>query len=226
MHQPHNTFHTKFSHIDQGVIIMLHLHIHPENPQARLITQAVERIRSGDVVVYPTDAAYAIGCQIGNKSAMERIAQIRNLGAKHQYAIMCCDLSDIATYAKVDNAMYRLLKANTPAVTTFILPATSEVPKRLMHPKKKTIGLRIPSNPVAQALLKELGEPLLTSTLILPDQKDPLDDPYDIENQLAKRIDVFIDSGFGTLSTTSIVDLSGENPVVVRRGVGDVSAFE
>ena len=205
---------------------MLHLHIHPENPQARLITQAVERIRSGDVVVYPTDAAYAIGCQIGNKSAMERIAQIRNLGAKHQYAIMCCDLSDIATYAKVDNAMYRLLKANTPAVTTFILPATSEVPKRLMHPKKKTIGLRIPSNPVAQALLKELGEPLLTSTLILPDHIDPLDDPYDIENQLAKRIDVFIDSGFGTLSTTSIVDLSGENPVVVRRGVGDVSAFE
>lgn len=205
---------------------MLHLHIHPENPQARLITQAVERIRAGDVVVYPTDAAYAIGCQIGNKNAMERIAQIRGLGPKHQYAIMCCDLSDIATYAKVDNAMYRLLKNNTPAVTTFILPATSEVPKRLMHPKKKTIGLRIPGNPVAQALLQELGEPLLTSTLILPDQKDPLDDPYDIENQLGKRIDVFIDSGFGTLSTTSIVDLSGENPVIVRRGVGDVSAFE
>ncbi|ENU35700.1 L-threonylcarbamoyladenylate synthase [Acinetobacter parvus] len=205
---------------------MLHLHIHPENPQARLITQAVERIRAGDVVVYPTDAAYAIGCQIGNKSAMERIAQIRGLGPKHQYAIMCCDLSDIATYAKVDNAMYRLLKANTPAITTFILPATSEVPKRLMHPKKKTIGLRIPGNPVAQALLQELGEPLLTSTLILPDQKDPLDDPYDIENQLGKRIDVFIDSGFGTLSTTSIVDLSGENPEIIRRGVGDVSAFE
>ena len=205
---------------------MLHLHIHPENPQTRLITQAVERIRAGDVVVYPTDAAYAIGCQIGNKSAMERIAQIRGLGPKHQYAIMCCDLSDIATYAKVDNAMYRLLKANTPAITTFILPATSEVPKRLMHPKKKTIGLRIPSNPVAQALLQELGEPLLTSTLILPDQKDPLDDPYDIENQLGKRIDVFIDSGFGTLSTTSIVDLSGENPEIIRRGVGDVSAFE
>ena len=204
---------------------MLHLHIHPENPQARLITQAVERIRAGEVVVYPTDAAYAIGCQIGNKSAMERIAQIRGLGPKHQYAIMCCDLSDIATYAKVDNAMYRLLKANTPAITTFILPATSEVPKRLMHPKKKTIGLRIPSNPVAQALLQELGEPLLTSTLILPDQKDPLDDPYDIENQLGKRIDVFIDSGFGTLSTTSIVDLSGENPEIIRRGVGDVSAF-
>lgn len=205
---------------------MLHLHIHPENPQTRLITQAVDRIRAGDVVVYPTDAAYAIGCQIGNKNAMERIAQIRGLGPKHQYAIMCCDLSDIATYAKVDNAMYRLLKNNTPAVTTFILPATSEVPKRLMHPKKKTIGLRIPSNPIAQALLKELGEPLLTSTLILPDQTEPLDDPYDIENQLGKRIDVFIDGGFGTLSTTSIVDLSGENPEIVRRGVGNVSAFE
>jgi Sua5/YciO/YrdC/YwlC family protein len=153
---------------------MLHLRIHPENPQPRLITQAVERIRAGDVVVYPTDAAYAIGCQIGNKNAMERIAQIRQLDAKHQYAIICADLSDIATYAKVDNAMYRLLKNNTPAVTTFILPATSEVPRRLMHPKKKTIGLRIPSNPICQLLLKELGEPLLTSTLILPGQKDRL----------------------------------------------------
>ena len=205
---------------------MLHLHVHPENPQQRLIEQAVERIRAGDVVVYPTDAAYAIGCQIGNKNAMERIAQIRGLGPKHQYAIMCCDLSDIATYAKVDNATYRLLKANTPAITTFILPATSEVPRRLMHTKKKTIGLRIPSNPICQALLKELGEPLLTSTLILPGQEDPLDDPYDIENQLAKRIDVFIDGGFGTLTTTSIVDLSGEHPEIIRRGVGDVSAFE
>ena len=116
---------------------MLHLRIHPDNPQPRLISQAVERIRAGDVVVYPTDAAYAIGCQIGNKAAMERIAQIRQLDAKHQYAILCCDLSDIATYARVDNAMYRLLKNNTPAISTFILPATSEVPKRLMHPKKK-----------------------------------------------------------------------------------------
>lgn len=205
---------------------MLHLHIHPENPQPRLISQAVERIRAGDVVVYPTDAAYAIGCQIGNKSAMERIAQIRQLGPKHQYAILCCDLSDIATYARVDNAMYRLLKNNTPAVTTFILPATSVVPKRLMHPKKKTIGLRIPNNPICQMLLKELGEPLLTSTLIMPGQEDPLDDPYDIEMQLGKRIDVFVDSGLGTLSTTSIVDLSGDHPEIIRRGMGDVSAFE
>ena len=205
---------------------MLHLRVHPENPQPRLITQAVERIRAGDVVVYPTDAAYAIGCQIGNKNAMERIAQIRGLGPKHQYAIMCSDLSDIATYAKVDNAMYRLLKANTPAITTFILPATSEVPRRLMHPKRKTIGLRIPSNPICQMLLQELGEPLLTSTLILPGQEDPLDDPYEIEQQLGKRIDVFIDGGFGMLSTTSIVDLSGENPEIIRYGEGDVSACE
>lgn len=205
---------------------MLHLRLHPDNPQPRLISQAVERIRAGDVIVYPTDAAYAIGCQIGNKNAMERIAQIRGLGPKHQYAIICCDLSDLATYAKVDNAVYRLLKNNTPAVTTFILPATSEVPKRLMHPKKKTIGLRIPTNPVCQMLLQELGEPLITSTLILPDHTDPLDDPYDIEMQLGKRIDVFIDSGLGTLSTTSIVDLSGDQPEVIRRGVGDVSAFE
>ncbi|ENV47500.1 Sua5/YciO/YrdC/YwlC family protein [Acinetobacter brisouii CIP 110357] len=205
---------------------MLHLRIHPDNPQPRLIQQAVERIRAGDVVVYPTDAAYAIGCQIGNKSAMERIAQIRNLGDKHQYAIICSDLSDLATFAKVDNATYRLLKANTPAVTTYILQATSEVPRRLMHPKKKTIGLRVPSNPICQMLLKELGEPLLTSTLILPGQNDPLDDPYEIEMQLGKRIDVFIDGGFGTLTTTSVVDLSGDSPVVIRRGVGDVSMFE
>lgn len=205
---------------------MLHLRVHPENPQPRLISQAVERIRAGDVVVYPTDAAYAIGCQIGNKNAMERISQIRGLGAKHQYAIICADLSDIATYAKVDNAMYRLLKNNTPAVTTFILPATSEVPRRLMHPNKKTIGLRIPSNPISRMLLKELGEPLLTSTLILPGQEDPLDDPYEIDLQLNKRIDVLIDGGLGTLSTTSIIDLSGDNPQIVRRGVGDVSAFE
>lgn len=205
---------------------MLHLSVHPENPQARLISQAVERIRAGDVLVYPTDAAYAIGCQIGNKNAMERIAQIRDLGPKHQYAIMCCDLSDIATYAKVDNATYRLLKANTPAITTFILPATSEVPRRLMHPKKKTIGLRIPSNPICRMLLKELDQPLLTSTLILPGQEDPLDDPFEIEQQLAKRIDVFIDGGLGSLNTTSVVDLSGDQPEIIRRGAGDVSAFE
>lgn len=204
---------------------MLHLRIHPDNPQPRLITQAAERIKAGDIVVYPTDAAYALGCHIGDKGAMERISQIRRLPDNHQYAILCRDLSDIATYAKVDNTTYRLLKANTPSICTFILPATSEVPRRLMHPKRKTIGIRIPSNPICQALLEELQEPLITSTLILPGQELPLDDPYDIEMQLGKQIDIFVDGGIGTLGTTSIIDLSGDAPVIVREGMGDVSAF-
>jgi tRNA threonylcarbamoyl adenosine modification protein (Sua5/YciO/YrdC/YwlC family) len=204
---------------------MLHLRIHPESPQPRLIRQAVERIRAGDIAVYPTDACYAIGCHIGDKGAMEKISQIRRLPAQHQYAILCRDLSDIATYAKVDNQMYRLLKANTPSVCTFILPATSEVPRRLMHPKKKTIGIRIPTNPICQALLEELNEPLLTSTLILPGQELPLDDPYDIEMQLAKQIDLFIDGGITSRAVTSIIDLSGEYPVVIRKGIGNVDAF-
>ena len=205
---------------------MLHLRIHPLNPQPRLIQQAVERIKAGDIVVYPTDSCYAIGCHIGDKSAMEKISQIRRLSPTHQYAILCRDLSDIGTYAKVDNSMYRLLKANTPSICTFILPATSEVPRRLMHPKRKTIGLRIPTNPICQALLEELGEPLLTSTLMLPGQELPFDDPYDIEMALSKQIDVFIDGGITTRGVTSIVDLSGDYPTIVRHGLGDVSAFE
>ncbi|MBF7689307.1 L-threonylcarbamoyladenylate synthase [Acinetobacter pollinis] len=205
---------------------MLHLRVHPDNPQPRLIQQAVERIRNGEVIIYPTDTAYAIGCQIGNKSAMERIAQIRQHDDKHQYTILCSDLSHLANFAKVNNATYRLLKSHTPSTITFILPATSEVPRRLMHPKKKTIGLRVPENTICQMLLKELGEPLLTSTLILPNHEHPLDDPYEIEVQLEKRVDVFIDSGFGTLHVTSIVDLSGDQPSVIRHGFADVSAFE
>ncbi len=205
---------------------MLHLRIHPISPQPRLIQQAVERIKAGDIVVYPTDSCYAIGCHIGDKSAMEKISQIRRLSPTHQYAILCRDLSDIGTYAKVDNSMYRLLKANTPSICTFILPATSEVPRRLMHPKRKTIGLRIPTNPICQALLEELGEPLLTSTLMLPGQDLPFDDPYDIEMSLSKQIDVFIDGGITTRGMTSIVDLSGDYPTIVRHGLGDVSAFE
>ena len=204
---------------------MLHLRIHPESPQPRLIQQAVDRIRAGDIVVYPTDACYAIGCHIGDKGAMEKIAKIRRLPPQHQYAILCRDLSDIANYAKVDNSMYRLLKANTPSICTFILPATSEVPRRLMHPKKKTIGIRIPTNPICQALLEELNEPMITSTLILPGQDLPLDDPYDIEMQLSKQIDVFVDGGISMRGVTSIVDLSGDNPVIVRQGLGDVSVF-
>lgn len=205
---------------------MLHLRVHPDNPQPRLIQQAVERIRNGEVIIYPTDTAYAIGCQIGNKAAMERIAQIRQHDDKHQYTILCSDLSHLANFAKVNNATYRLLKSHTPSTITFILSATSEVPRRLMHPKKKTIGLRVPENTICQMLLKELGEPLLTSTLILPNHEHPLDDPYEIEVQLERRVDVFIDSGFGTLHVTSIVDLSGDQPSVIRHGFADVSAFE
>lgn len=205
---------------------MLRLRIHAENPQQRLIQQAVDRLRQGEIVIYPTDASYAIGCQIGNKSAMERIAQIRGLTDKHQYSIMCANLSDLATYAHVDNATFRLLKAHTPSPITFILPASRELPKRLMHPKRKTIGLRIPVNPICHALLDTLGEPLLTTTLILPQHTDPLDDPDDIELQLNKRVDVLIDGGFGLLSTTSVVDLSEGTPKIIRYGLGDVSAFE
>lgn len=205
---------------------MLHLRVHPDNPQQRLIKQAVDAIREGKIIIYPTDAAYAIGCKIGDKTAVERISRIRQLDAKHQYTILCSDLSHLANFAKVDNPTYRLLKAHTPSATTFILPATSEVPRRLMHPKKKTIGLRVPDNTICQMLLQELGEPLLTSTLILPNQADPLDDPYEIEMQLDNLVDVFIDSGFGTLKETSIVDLSGDQAEVIRHGASDVSAFE
>ncbi|MBF7683540.1 threonylcarbamoyl-AMP synthase [Acinetobacter sp. B5B] len=205
---------------------MLHLRVHPDNPQQRLIKQAVDMIRDGNIIIYPTDAAYAIGCKIGDKAAVERISRIRQLDAKHQYTILCSDLSHLANFAKVDNPTYRLLKAHTPSATTFILPATSEVPKRLMHPKKKTIGLRVPENTICQMLLQELGEPLLTSTLILPNQSDPLDDPYEIEMQLSHQVDVFIDSGFGTLKETSIVDLSGDQAEIIRYGASDVSAFE
>jgi tRNA threonylcarbamoyl adenosine modification protein (Sua5/YciO/YrdC/YwlC family) len=204
---------------------MLHLYIHPDSPQDRIIQQAVARIRQGAVVIYPADTTYALGCQIGDKGAMERIARIRRLSEQHQYTLICRDLSEISTYAKVDNATYRLLKNHTPGLYTFILTATSEVPKRLLHPKRKTIGIRVPTNPVSQALLEALGEPMLTTTLTLPDATDPLDDPYDIEEKLEKLVDVFIDVGTGTLGETSVIDLSGDKAIVVRVGLGDVSAF-
>ena len=204
---------------------MLHLHIHPENPQARLITQAVERIRAGDVVGYPTDAAYAIGCQIGNKSAMERIAQIRGLGPKHQYAIMCCDLSDIATYAKVDNSQFRLLKANTPGSYTFILQASKEVPRRLQHPKRNTIGLRIPDHPVAHALLAELDEPILSSTLILPGDELPLTDPEEIRHQLEHQIELVLAANSCGIEMTTVIDLTTDTPALIRQGKGSLKPF-
>jgi tRNA threonylcarbamoyl adenosine modification protein (Sua5/YciO/YrdC/YwlC family) len=199
-------------------------YIHPDNPQPRLIKQAVMFIRDGGVMAYPTDSAYALGCHIGDKAAMERLVRLRELDDKHNFTLLCRDLSDIATYAKVDNATYRLLKTHTPGAYTFILTATSEVPKRL-QPKRKTIGIRVPQHAICQALLAELGEPLLTTTLQLPGASEPLNDPEEIREALGSRLDLIIDGGFGTLEPTTVVDLSGDSPVVLRQGRGDPAPF-
>lgn len=198
-------------------------HIHPDNPQQRLIRQAAEIIRKGGLIAYPTDTTYALGCGIGEKAALDRLIQLRRLDDKHQFSILCADLSEIATYAKVSNTDYRLIKAHTPGAYTFILQGTSEVPRRLMHEKKRTIGIRVPDNPICQALLAELGAPLMTSTLHLPDDEYPLTDPYDIETVLRGRVDLIIDGGFGGLDETTVVSLvDGDGPVIVREGAGPV----
>ena len=194
--------------------------IHPENPQLRLIRQAVEIVRAGGVIVYPTDSAYALGCQIGDKKALDRIRQIRQLDKHHNFTLMCRDLSELSAYAKVDNQVFRLLKTYTPGPYTFILDATAEVPRRLMHPKRKTIGLRVPSNPIALALLEELGEPLMSVTLIMPTDEYPLTDPYDIRDTLEHHVDLIVDGGYCGLEATTVVDLSGEVPQITRQGVG------
>lgn len=203
-----------------------YFNIHPENPQQRLIQQAVAIIRSGGVVVYPTDSAYAIGCQLGDKKGVDQIRQIRQLDKHHNFTLMCRSLAELGTYAKVDNPDFRLLKANTPGPYTFILEATSEVPRRLMHPKRKTIGLRVPENPIALALLEELGEPLMSVTLIMPGDELPLTDPYDIRDLLEKRVDLIIDGGYCGLEPTTVVDFTAEVPALVRQGKGDFAPFE
>src|SRR5690554_1020666 len=177
--------------------------LHPDNPQARLITQAVEIIRGGGIVVYPTDSAYALGCHIGDKMALDRIRLMRRLDKHHNFTLMCRDLSEIATYARVDNQVFRLLKTLTPGPYTFILTATSEVPRRLLHPKRKTIGLRVPDNVIAQKLLEELNEPLMTSTLLLPGEEYPMTDPYDIRETLEHQVELVIDGGFCGLDRKS-----------------------
>lgn len=202
-----------------------YFYIHPDNPQARLIKQAVAMIRDGAVIAYPTDSAYALGCHIGDKPAMERIVRLRELDERHNFTLLCRDLSDIATYAKVDNATYRLLKAHTPGAYTFILTATSEVPRRLLHPKRKTIGIRVPDHAICQALLAELQEPLLTSTLQMPGDDYPLNDPEEVKDRLGARLDLIVDGGFGTLEPTTVVDLTGDSPVVLRQGRGDPQPF-
>ena len=200
--------------------------IHPETPQARLIQQAVGIIQRGGVVVYPTDSAYALGCQLGDKKAMERIRRIRSLREDHNFTLVCRDLSELGTYARVDSTAYRLLRHATPGPYTFVLEATRDVPRRLVQPKRKTIGLRVPDHPIPQALLAVLDEPLISATLALPQDEYPLTDPYDIRNRLEHEVDLVIDGGFCGLEATSVVDLTEATPRILRVGVGDVSDFE
>lgn len=200
--------------------------IHPENPQLRLIRSAVEIIRQGGVVVYPTDSSYALGCHIGDKAAMERIRAIRRLDDKHNFTLVCRDLSEIANYAKLDNHHYRMLKNLTPGPYTFIHKATKQVPRRLQHPKKKTIGIRVPDNVIVRALLAELDEPIMSSTLILPGEEMPLTDPYEMRDILSHQVDLVIDGGYCGFEDSTVVDMEGDTPVVVRAGKGDIALFE
>ena len=199
--------------------------VHPDNPQVRLVRQAVDIVRAGGVIVYPTDSAYALGCHIGDKDALDRIRRIRKLDKDHNFTLVCRDLSELATYARVDNAAYRLLRNNTPGAYTFILQATSEVPRRLKHPKRKTIGLRVPDNRIALDLLAALGEPLMSVTLIMPGDEFPLTDPYDIRHMLEHEVDLVIDGSFCGLEPTTVIDLSEGVPLVIRDGKGESEPF-
>ncbi|MGZ3235783.1 MAG: L-threonylcarbamoyladenylate synthase [Burkholderiaceae bacterium] len=199
--------------------------IHPDNPQLRLIKQAAQIIRSGGIVALPTDSCYALVCQLDDKEAVTRLRRIRDVDDKHHLTLLCRDLSEISLYSRVDNRQYRLLKAATPGPYTFILEATKEVPRRVSHPSRKTIGLRVPENPIAHALLAELGQPLLGTTLILPKEEQPLTDPEQIRAHLERQIELVIDGGACSLEPTSVIDLSGEEPVLIRQGRGDVQHF-
>ncbi|MBD8530342.1 MULTISPECIES: L-threonylcarbamoyladenylate synthase [unclassified Massilia] len=200
-------------------------HIHAENPQKRLIAQAAQIIRAGGVVALPTDSAYALVCQLDDKAAVEKLRRVRGIDDKHHLTMLCRDLSEIAQYARVDNVQYRLLKATMPGPYTVILEATKEVPRRLSHPSRKTIGLRVPENAITLALLEELGEPLIGTTLQLPGDEHMLSDPDEVRERLEKQIELVIDGGAGTLEATTIIDLTGSEPVLVREGRGDPAAF-
>lgn len=200
--------------------------IHPENPQPRLIQQAVEILRQGGVIIYPTDCAYALGCHLGDKKAVDRIKQIRRLDDKHNFTLVCDDLSAIGTYAKVDNQRFRLLKAHTPGAYTFILPATTEVPRRLLHPKRRTIGIRVPDSPIVSALLSQLGEPIMSTSLIMPGEELPLTDPYEMRDLLQHQVDLIIDGGYCGMEATSVINMVDDVPVVVREGAGNTEHFK
>lgn len=199
--------------------------LHPDNPQPRLVSQAVDLLRKGAVIVYPTDSGYALGCQLEDKTAMERICRIRQLDGHHNFTLVCRDLSELSTYAQVDNQAFRLMKNNTPGKYTFILKATKEVPRRLMSDKRKTIGLRVPSNPIALALLEALDEPMMSTTLMLPGNDFAESDPESIRDHLGKQVDLVIHGGFLGQQPTTVIDLTDPAPRVVRQGMGDVSPF-
>lgn len=199
--------------------------IHPDNPQHRFIQQAVTILRDGGVIAYPTDSAYALGCCVGEKKAVERIKRIRNLDDKHNFTLMCADLSDLSTYAKVDNAVFRLLKNTTPGPYTFILNATNEVPRLLLHPKRRTIGLRVPDHTLTRALLAELGTAMMSVTLIMPDEELPLFDAQTIQERLGKLVDLVIDGGTCSIEPTSVINLCTGVPEITREGRGDLSVF-
>jgi tRNA threonylcarbamoyl adenosine modification protein (Sua5/YciO/YrdC/YwlC family) len=199
--------------------------IHPDNPQARLIAQAAQIVRAGGVVVYPTDTAYALGCHIGDKAALERIRRIRRLDDKHQFSLVCKDLSELGTYARVNNSVFRQLKAHTPGPFTFILEATKEVPRRFHVDKRKQIGLRVPDNEILQALLTELGEPMVTATLILPGDELPLTDPHDMRADLEHLVDLIIDGGFVGMQESTVIDLTDDVPRLIRAGAGEFDDF-
>ncbi len=194
--------------------------IHDQNPQIRLVKQAADILRKGGLVVIPTDSAYALACHLEDKQALDRIKQIRKLNDKHNFTLICRDLSDISTYAKVNNTDYRLLKNHTPGAYTFILNATTEVPRRLLHPKKRTIGIRVPDNHIVNALLEELGEPIMSTSLIMPGDDQPLSDPYDIRQVLQHAVDLVIDGGYCGLESTTVVDMTGDEYEVTRQGLG------
>lgn len=202
------------------------LKIHPKNPEKRLIAQAITILQQKEaVMVYPTDSAYALGCKIGDKDAQERICNIRNIEKTHNFTLICRNLAEISQYAEVNNIVFRLLKAHTPGPYTFVLPATKEVPKRLQHTKRKTIGLRIPQNNITMSLLEDMGTPLMSVTLILPNEEFPMADPEEISVKLNNRVDLIIDGGFCGLEPTSVIEFSDNIPKVIRKGKGDISSF-
>jgi tRNA threonylcarbamoyl adenosine modification protein (Sua5/YciO/YrdC/YwlC family) len=200
--------------------------VHPENPQRRAIAQIADIVRGGGLIAYPTDSCYALGCQMGNKAGIERIRSVRGLDEKHHLTLVCQDFSQLGQFVHVPNGIFRAIKAATPGSYTFILPATKEVPRRLQHPGKKTVGARIPRHLVTHALLAELGEPLVSSTLLLPGQDDPMTQGWEINEEIGQLVDAVIDSGDCGTEPTTVIDFSGDEPEIVRRGAGDPSDFE